>query len=92
MGLLGFDAILGFDLQYQILNSQLRIFAILSINLGILAILQFQPVSDFTSTRDPCDLGILAIWQFHPVRDKFSFTRADPCDFRDSCDFAISTG
>jgi hypothetical protein len=103
----------------------------------ILAILRFQPESNFSSTRDPCDFkdscnvaistgkrfrfhqgslrfqgflrfcnfnqkailippgtlaisGIPVILRFQQESD-FSSTK-DPCDFRDSCDFAISTG
>jgi hypothetical protein len=44
MGLLGFHAILEFDLQHQILDSRLRYFAILSMDLGIS---RFEPKSDF---------------------------------------------
>jgi hypothetical protein len=69
MGLLGFDAILEFDLQYQISDSRLRIFAILSTELGILAFCDFNRKAISGPPKTLAISGILAILRFQPESD-----------------------
>jgi hypothetical protein len=84
-GPLQFQGFLRFcDLNWKALSIAQGILAIS----GILAILQFQPLSNSVSPGFLAISGILAILQFQRVSN-FNCTR-DPCDFRDSCNFATS--